>query len=177
MEEWKDIKGYEGIYQVSNQGNVKSLDRYILGEDEVKYFRKGTLIKFYETNGYLRVNLHKNCKTEKMLVHRIVAMAFIPNPNNLPEINHMDENRKNNYASNLEWCDRNYNLHYGTCMERRINSMPKKEFYQKDMNGNIIKKWRGLKEFERKTGMYARMVRKCCKGEKKSYKGYLWEYA
>lgn len=111
-----------------------------------------------------------------MLVHRIVAMEFIPNTYNLPQINHKDENRKNNCVKNLEWCDGNYNLHYKNCMERRINSIPRKEFYQKDLEGNIIKKWKGLKEFERNTGMYARMIRKCCKGEIKSYKGYKWEY-
>ena len=113
------------------------------------------------------------------MIHRIVATAFIPNTDNLPQINHKDEDKKNNCVENLEWCSRIYNLHYGSGAEKRTNSLQKfkKEFYQKDLNGKIIKKWVGLKEFERQTGMNRKSVRDCCEGRQKTYKGFKWSYA
>lgn len=120
MEEvWKPISGYENYYEVSSLGRIRSVDRY------TKFVREGLLVN-RKTNGYLlsqtldgkgnylQVNLSKNGKSKSELVHRIVAKAFIENPNNLPEVNHKDENKTNNAVSNLEWCDHYYNNHYGT---------------------------------------------------------------
>ena len=107
MEIWKDIEGYEGLYQVSNQGNVKSLKRKYVLADKI-------LIPRIDTDGYALVNLSKHNKKTTFKIHRLVAETFIPNPDNLPEINHKDENKLNNKADNLEWCDRKYNNTYGT---------------------------------------------------------------
>ena len=101
---WKPIKGYEGLYEVSNTGLVRSIIT-TTGR------RKG-LIKPHCKNGYLAVNLHKNSKLKHFYVHRLVASAFINNPNHLTEVNHIDCNKCNNNVENLEWCNRNYNLQH-----------------------------------------------------------------
>ena len=116
MEEiWKDIPDFEGLYQVSNLGNVRVLDRYvnsaIRNNDKVK--RKGKILKQYNKRGYLQVSLIKNHKRYYFSVHRLVAMAFLPNPDNLPQVNHKDENPLNNNLFNLEWCTAKYNCNYG----------------------------------------------------------------
>lgn len=107
-EVWKDIKGYEGEYKVSNYGRVKSLKNH-----------KEKILKQWKNNkGYLNIALYKNKKSKMYRVHRLVALAFIPNPENLPEVNHKDEIKENNHVDNLEWCDRKYNMNYGTVRER-----------------------------------------------------------
>lgn len=114
MEEiWKDIEGYEGLYQVSNLGKVKSLNYNKTAKSELLKLRKNT-------NGYTRVVLYKNRKAKDYQVHRLVAEAFIPNPNNYPIINHKDENKTNNRVDNLEWCTYLYNNTYGTTIERAV---------------------------------------------------------
>lgn len=105
VEEWRDIEGYEGIYQVSSQGNVKSLDRTLINSVGVENNVKGKEI--YQTlvgAGYLQVKLYKENKRLNKYVHQLVATAFIPNPNNYSEINHIDYNKENNCVENLEWC-------------------------------------------------------------------------
>lgn len=108
IEEWKDVPNYEGLYQVSNLGRIKSL-RDKNGKAREKIL-KLKLSKF----GYYQICLCKNGKQKWYFVHRLVALAFIPNPNNLPQINHIDENKTNNYVENLEWCTSKYNSNYGT---------------------------------------------------------------
>lgn len=115
IELWKDIKNYEGLYQVSNLGNVKSVDRYVYAGDNSnhKYQHiKERNLKLSGGDKYIQVRLCKNGKIKAFLVHRLVAEAFIPNPDNLPCINHKDENPKNNQAENLEWCTYTYNNEY-----------------------------------------------------------------
>lgn len=124
MEIWKDIKGYEGRYQVSNLGNVKSLKRIITNSLGRKHtINERILSPGKDKDGYLQVNLHLNRKTKMVKIHRIVALTFIDNPNNMPIINHKDENKQNNKASNLEWCDYKYNVNYGNCPQKRSLSM------------------------------------------------------
>ena len=107
IEEWRDIKGYEGKYQVSNLGRVKSLN--------YNHTKKEKILSDYpNTYGYLYVNLYKNGKGKPFYIHKLVAQAFIDNPNNYREINHKDENKQNNRVENLEWCNRKYNCNYGT---------------------------------------------------------------
>lgn len=114
QEIWKDIKNYEGLYKVSNLGNVKSLPKKA-GRSN----RKEKILNFNKNSkGYLRVELSKDKKRKQCLVHRLVAETFIPNYNNLPQINHKDENKENNYIDNLEWCDNKYNNNYGTRNQR-----------------------------------------------------------
>ena len=115
METWIDIKGYEHKYQVSNIGRVRALN----------YRRTGLtkLINIRDNKGYAEVALWKNSSRKLYMVHRLVAEAFIPNPNNLPQVNHKDENKKNNQVDNLEWCTQAYNNIYGTRLERVRQSL------------------------------------------------------
>ena len=115
MEIWKDIEGYEGLYQVSNKGRIKSLNRI---DSRGRKVNEKILSSKPNNKGYLRVHLYKNGKRKPFSVHRLVAIAFIPNPNNLLEVNHKDENKENNTVDNLEWCDRKYNANYGSRNER-----------------------------------------------------------
>lgn len=108
---WKDIEGYEGLYQVSNTGKVRSLNYRRTGETKVL---KPSTSKL----GYKSVNLCKDGKNKGYLVHRLVALAFIPNPNNYPVVNHKDENPSNNTVWNLEWCTQEYNINYGNCKQK-----------------------------------------------------------
>ena len=121
-EERKPIKGYEGYYKVSNKGRIISERRFLTRKNGVKQFCKEQIVqaKTIINSGYRIVNLIKDKKPRKFLVHRVVAEHFVDNPNNLPFVNHKDENKLNNISSNLEWCDRSYNGLYGTCQERRI---------------------------------------------------------
>ena len=113
---WRDIEGYEGLYQVSNMGRVKSL-----GNDKN---RKEKILKPGMNNyGYLQVGLHKEGKRKIFQVHRLVAQAFIPNPEELPEINHKTEIKTDNRAEFIEWCDHRYNMNYGTRNERAGKNM------------------------------------------------------
>lgn len=112
-EVWKDVKGYEGLYQVSNMGNVKSMNRFVKANSNHKYQHiKERLLKLNGGRKYTHVILCKNGTTKGYLVHRLVAEAFIPNPDNLPIINHKDENPSNNCVDNLEWCTYKYNNEY-----------------------------------------------------------------
>ena len=118
---WKVIKGYEGKYEVSNFGRVRSLPRYVRNSVGSQTFVDGKmLIPFQDKVGYLHVLLSdKNYKKKQWLVHRLVAMAFLENPNNYPVVNHKDENKSNNCVNNLEWCTQSYNLSYNEGQKKR----------------------------------------------------------
>ena len=134
-EVWKEIPGWEGYYMASTHGRIKSVDRYVISNGRGKYFKKGKILRLEtDKDGYKKIQLNKNGKAKKYLVHRLVAMCFIPNPNNLPEINHKDENRANNHVSNLEWCNRKYNCNYGTRNEKVSNSLKGKIAWNKGKN-------------------------------------------
>ena len=122
-EVWKDVVGFEGLYKVSNKGNVFSVER--LNSRGRK--RGGRILKPTHTrNGYLKVDLHNNGKRKTKHIHRLVTEAFIPNPNNFPQVNHIDEVKDNNNVSNLEWCDARYNNNHGTRNERDARTKSKK---------------------------------------------------
>lgn len=119
METWKNVPGYEGYYEVSDLGRIRSVDRIVLVNSNGRTFErklKGRILKqaFDGRGFYLQSNLARDGETKMVLVHRVVALAFLDNPNNLPEVNHKDEDKTNNYASNLEWCSHKYNNNYGT---------------------------------------------------------------
>lgn len=115
IEEWRPIEGYEGLYEVSNTGQVRSLDMYVKSRYGNYRLHKGKVLSpAKDTNGYLKVNLCYDGKDKIIRVHRLVAQAFIPNPDNLLEVNHKDEVKSNNCVENLEWCDRKYNINYGS---------------------------------------------------------------
>lgn len=125
MEEiWKPVLGYEGLYEVSNLGRVRSVDRSVTYNNGQIHLHKGKLLSPGKTNklGYLQVALCKNGSIKHKLVYRLVAEVFIPNPDNLPQVNHKDENPLNNCVDNLEWCTSEYNINYGTRTQRAIES-------------------------------------------------------
>lgn len=121
-EVWKDIQGYEGLYQVSNLGRVRHLPYTIKWGGKLEHRPLKEMNQHKNSNGYCIVILSKNSKSKKFLVHRLIAQAFIPNPDNLPEVNHIDEDKSNNKVNNLEWCDRKYNVNYGTRTERAVKT-------------------------------------------------------
>ena len=122
-ETWKDVVDYEGLYKVSDKGNVYSVAR----KDSIGRKLGGRILKpGYDRDGYLRVYLCKNGKRKTRFIHRLVAGAFVPNPNGYSEINHRDENKVNNYANNLEWCTRRHNVNHGTMIERSAQARSKK---------------------------------------------------
>ena len=158
---WKDIDGYEGLYQISNKGRVKRL--YKASERILKPRDNG--------RGYLRVHLTKENTSKHIRVHRLVARAFIPNPDNLPEINHRDENKKNNCVENLEWMRHIDNCNYGTRNERIS-----RKILQYSKSGELIREWQGAGEVERLLGIYRGNINSCCKGRYKSAYGFIWKY-
>lgn len=163
---WKDIKDYEGLYQISNLGRVKSLR---FGKEKIlKYGKSG--------KGYFFVNLCKNGEYKSYIVHRLIAKAFIPNPENLPEVNHKDENKQNNCVENLEWCTHKYNNNYRTRNNRmaKANSKPILQFTK---NGEYINQWSSAIEIERKLGFYQTNISKCCLGKIKTAYNYTWRFA
>lgn len=177
---WKDIKDYEGLYQVSNLGRVKSLRRLITNQYNSFYIEEKILKIWKNNKGYGLVTLSKNGTHKKFQVHRLVALHFLPNPSNLPEVNHKDENKLNNSVDNLEWCDRLYNVRYGTGIERQkkkqLNDIKKsKSVLQYDLEGNFIKEWKSTMECCR-NGYNQGHVAECCRGERKTHKGFIWKY-
>ena len=123
-EEWRPVCGFEGLYEVSNLGRIKSLSRIIRANTCGKrIIPERILSNCINGSGYCTVVLCKNGKHTTFLVHRLVAEAFIPNPNNYPQVNHKDENPSNNCVENLEWCDQKYNSNYGTRNKRIYHSI------------------------------------------------------
>ena len=201
---WRDIVGYEGLYQVSNLGRVRSLGKWIDRKCKGKRWQEEIILKQPLYSGYLYVGLWKNRKLKYYRVHRLVAEAFLDNPHNLPEVNHKDENKQNNFVyinedgsvnlekSNLEWCDRKYNVNYGTATERRRKTNTNHPSYSKvvlqyDLNGNFIKEWPSTMEIERQLGFANTHISDCCKGgyfykERNKWVnvsqayGYKWKY-
>lgn len=172
-EEWRDIQGYPN-YQVSNLGRVKSLERKVDFGVGYRTVSEKILKQYIQNNGYVWVGLHKNNKQKRMLIHRLVAMAFLPNPNNYKEVNHRDENPKNNNVDNLEWCTREYNENYGTKKQRRLEKISIPVVAYKD--GVEVMRFSSSMEAQR-NGYNQQCVRYCCRGIYKSYKGYEWKEA
>ena len=163
---WKDIKDYEGIYQISNSGNIKSVPR--------KGTKGGLLKPFEDKDGYLCIGLNKYDKRKTFKVHRLVAMAFVPNIDNLPEVNHKDENKANNHAENLEWCDHDYNSNYGTRGERIAKALSK-AIYSVDEHGNI-EYFNSINDAQRITGVYASNILCAINGEYSQAGNRKWYY-
>lgn len=176
METWRSIPNYEGIYEISNLGNIKSIDRYEIQSNGIKRFRKGRILKLsLDKYGYNRVELNKNSISKLCLIHRLVAETFIPNPLNLPQVNHKDEDKTNNQVDNLEWCTRDYNNAFGT-RTKRISKKLSKKVYQYDLNLNFLKEWPSTKECDN-YGFISKHISACCIGKRKTHKGYIWSYS
>jgi hypothetical protein len=188
LEEWRDIKGYEGEYQISNIGRYRSLDRVIeySNGNLVKY--KGKILSpFTKKNGYLQATLNRKSENKKFYIHRLVAIAFIPNddPINKRTINHIDENKQNNDVSNLEWATYSQNLrHNDLHLRKKLNTdfveMGKKRkipIIATNVETGETIYFKGAIDAEREMGFSHQHVSKVCKGKLKSHKGYIFRYA
>ena len=191
---WKDIEGYEGLYQISNMGRVKSLERTVW--DSRGYYKTVSekIRKGYDNgHGYLRVTLCKDGKDKTCRINRLVAMAFIPNPDNLPEVNNKNEDKTDNRVENLEWCSKSYNVNYGTRNKRiaekirgrklseehkkKIGKKNSKPVFSVDKKSGLIMWWQSIMEAERCTGINQGHICACCNGKRKSAGGHIWFYA
>lgn len=166
---WKDVVGYEGYYQISNLGNVMR--------------NKKQLKKIVDKNGYVFVRLYKNGKQKHFSVHRLVAVAFIPNPQNLPEVNHIDANKENNFVNNLEWCTHTENMVHAKIMKlQKFNPLKgslnpnSKSVMQYDTDGNFIKIWDCMESAAKSLHGNRRNIYKACNHKQKSAYGYIWKY-
>lgn len=170
---WKDIKGYEGYYQVSDKGEIKSVTRNVKRGSSYKPVNE-RILRPYLNKGYLSVVLSKNGKTHTVEIHRVVAETFIPNPNNYPCVNHKDEITSNNCVSNLEWCTYSYNLSYN---EARIKAAvsKRKPILQYDLDGNFIREWSHAREASEFLGINKRAIYGACTGRLKTSGGYRWK--
>ena len=182
IEIWKDIKDYEGLYQVSNWGRFKNLNYRNTGKERLKNPSK-------DVGGYLVINLRKNKETKTCYVHRIVAETFLPNTEGKPCVNHKIEGKKGktmNFVffnedgsvdeerTTLEWATYEENNNYGTRTERAAKARSKKVI-QLSLSGDLIREWESTKECGR-NGFNQGAVAACCRGERKQYKGFLWMY-
>lgn len=165
---WKPIKGYEGLYEVSNIGKVRSLNYLHTG-------RVKELKAMKSTKGYSQVSLWKDGKPQIRLIHRLVAEAFIPNPERLPCVNHRDEVKTNNTVSNLEWCTKKYNNEYSGNIEKAIETT-KKPIFQYTKNGEFLQEFESIMEAERLTGINNANISQCCLGKRKSAGGFIWKF-
>ena len=183
MEEiWKDIYyvdninneiiDYRGLYQISNLGRIKSLNN----KKSKNQYKKERILKPYINNNerYMTIFLCKNGKRRKFRIHRLVAEMFIPNPNNLLEVNHINENKLDNNIYNLEWCTPSYNVNHGTRNKRVANKLAKKVIGINKNNTKVIilKSTRQGDKF----GFNSSHISGCCNGKRKSHKGYKWYY-
>lgn len=157
MEQWKDIEGYEGLYEVSNMGRVRN--------------NKGKILKPQMRRMYLSHILYKDGIPHNWSVHRLVAKAFIPNPNNYEVVNHKDENKLNNEASNLEWCTTGYNCNYGT-RNIQISHKLSKKVYQFTLDGEYVNEYPSANV----VGIDPSGIRQCCRGVLNFFKGFIWKY-
>ena len=188
IEIWKTVvydgEIYEGLYKVSNLGRILSLNYKNTGKPDL-------MNPSTNTDGYLKVNLSKNRKTKNCYVHRLIAETFLENPENLPEVNHIDEDKTNNFVflnedgsvdkekSNLEWKSPKDNCNHGTRNERiskaNTNGIRSKKVLQLSLSGELIREWESTNECGR-NGFNQGAVAACCRGELPHYKGFLWMY-
>lgn len=182
IEEWKAIKGYEDYY-ISNLGRIKSINSYNNKDREEK-----TLIPTDNGNGYKLIRLCKKGKKQNKYIHRLVAEAFIPNPLNYKEVNHIDNNKANNNVNNLEWCTRSYNVKYSYRKGKHIptknmlgrkgaNHPISKPIMQYDLNGNLIREYESANLASQITGICYGSIKKCRNRKVKTAGGFIWRYS
>lgn len=175
---WRDIKGFEGIFRVSNYGRIMGYPR--ISKDN-RYLPPRILKGSLYSNGYLVVKLRFDGLLKRVAIHRLVAETFIHNPNGLPIINHKDENKLNNRADNLEWCTQQYNNNYGTAVQRRTESFVKnnsKAVRQYSLSGELIKEYRSIADAARASGACMSEISSCCnlRDNVISANGFQWRF-
>lgn len=194
-EEWRDIPHYEGLYQVSNLGQIRSIDRVVRRCIGTTKMLKGIILNpLFQRNGYMFVILSKNGKTKRMAIHRAVALAFIPNPDNKSEVNHINEDKRDNRVSNLEWITIHDNRCYGTRIERGIanrdqtgkkNGMfgrkgamnpQSRKILQYDLSGNFIREYENIRIAAEMTNSNPSSISRVAKGYIKQTNSFIWRY-
>lgn len=172
---WKPIKDYEGIYEISSIGRVKRLERDIIQPNPnptctgicIQHIEERILSLQKQSNGYLTVHLRgsKDGKRKIFLVHRLVAIAFIDNNGNLPQVNHKNEIRDDNRVENLEWCDSMYNMHYGNCQKKIYEGQHFKPVDVYSKNGIFINHYRSISDASKDTGVRTGLISQICHGK------------
>lgn len=179
IEVWKDVVGFEGLYKVSNLGNVVSARRNY--KNGVKYLTP------FDNGGYLRVTFVVNEKRSNHLVHRLVAEAFIPNPDNKDSVNHIDGCKTNNRLENLEWVTRSENTIHAITTGLRVPNVPhrpmrgadscrSKKVYQYDLNGKFVKEWDCAEYAATELGFNKLSILRCCRGVRRTHKNFIWKF-
>lgn len=171
-EEWRDVAGYEGLYQVSSMGRVKSLER---ADSWGRTVKERILKPNVVGGGYLRVVLYAGGKTRMFFVHRLVCQAFHENPDNKPEVNHVNEDKTDNRACNLEWSTRKENCNHGTRNER-LGKAQSKSVAQYAQDGDLVKVWSSVTEVQRQAGFSQGHISKVANGKRKTAYGFIWKY-
>lgn len=171
MEIWKNIKEYENIYQVSNLGRIKSLNYKRTGKEQI-------LKQMPNNKGYATVELYQGKNRKKIYVHRLVAEAFIDNPNNLPYIDHINTNKTDNRVENLRWVTAKENSNNPLTVNNCSTSANKKNIIQLDKNGFVLKEWHSITIASKTLGISKSNIINCCKNKYgfKSAGGYKWQY-
>lgn len=183
---WKDVEGYDGVYQVSSKGRVKSLDT-IRWNGQAFYMKKGRILKQkLDDKGYYRINLYHDGKCRTYLVSRLVAQAFISNPNNLKLVGHDNDVKTDNTVENLYWTDYSENATHNGVHERvtakrqlKINdiadALSKPVIGRSDTNGNTVLRFKSAHEAQR-NGFLSCKISMCCNGKRKKHGGFTWEF-
>lgn len=168
MELWRDIRGYEGLYQVSNYGRVRSLDHYVKNRMGYRKIEGKVLAHNILKSGHHYINLSKNSVVEPKPIHVLVAIAFIPNPNGYEIVHHIDHNPSNNKVENLMWMSKEG--HNALHNSKKVDQIDK-------VTGEVLHQWDSLADVERELGYKNQNISACCMGKIKSYKGCIWKYA
>lgn len=174
-EVWKPVPGYDGLYEISNHGKVKSLERKMPYQNSFRAVPERILKTNIINGGYVQVTLQKGRRRKSLLVHRLVAESFIQNPQNLPQVNHIDGNKLNNRSDNLEWCTAKENISHA--LENRLRSAAA-PVDMLSINGVLLRTFRSAREAEKQTGINHVHIYCCCSGKRnrKTAGGYVWKY-
>lgn len=180
IEIWKDISGYEGLYQVSNTGKIKTLEKKCWNKYSF-ITRTERILKQNNSKGYNFVRLYKNKKAKNFTIHKLVALTFLSNEFHYKEINHIDGNKLNNCVNNLEWCSKSHNIRHAFIMglnkARKGNKNEKSiKIIQYDKNMNKIKLWDCISDVERKLNINHSSIIRCAKYKQETAGGYRWRY-
>lgn len=178
MEIWKNIPNYEGLYQISNLGRIKTLERIVkIHHGYYKHIEEKIIDVSKRTNnaGYLYINLWKNGKQKNFRIHRLVAEVFLKNPNNYKCVNHKDNNKLNNNVENLEWCTQSYNIKYAYKKGNKEPVRKYKKVKQLTKDRIVINYFNSIKEAQEKLNITG--ISGCCRKKNKTAGGYIWEFA